>query len=83
MFLLTKSKNLWRVTTPLATPLQIFKKFDYPFKNPRSAPVSKLISTVTAKDLIIMSGQFQCLAKFLLKHEKQNPSLQLKRSYQK
>ena len=29
------------------------------------------------------NGQFQCLAKFLLKHEKQNPSLQLKRSYQK
>ena len=30
-----------------------------------------------------INGQFQCLAKFLLKHEKQNPSLQLKRSYQK
>ena len=29
------------------------------------------------------NGQFQCLAKFLLKHEKQNPSPQLKRSYQK
>ena len=29
------------------------------------------------------NGQFQCLAKFLLKHEKQNPSLWLKRSYQK
>ena len=29
------------------------------------------------------NGQFQCLATFLLKHEKQNPSPQLKRSYQK
>ena len=29
------------------------------------------------------NGQFQCLAKFLLKHEKQNPSPQLKRTYQK
>ena len=29
------------------------------------------------------NGQFQCLAKFLLKHEKQNPSPQLKRAYQK
>ena len=27
--------------------------------------------------------RFQCLAKFLLKHEKQNPSPQLKRAYQK
>ena len=31
----------------------------------------------------IYNGQFQCLAKFLLKHEKQNPSPQLKRAYQK
>ena len=30
-----------------------------------------------------LNGPFQCLAKFLLKHEKQNPSPQLKRSYQK
>ena len=30
-----------------------------------------------------MNGQFQCLAKFLLKPGKQNPLLQLKRSYQK
>ena len=29
------------------------------------------------------NGQFQCLAKFLLKHEKQIPSLELNRSYQK
>ena len=29
------------------------------------------------------NGQFQSLAKFLLKHEKQNLSPQLKRSYQK
>ena len=29
------------------------------------------------------NGQFQCLANFLLKHEKQNPSPQLKRAYQK
>ena len=31
----------------------------------------------------LLNGQFQCLAKFLSKHEKQNPSLQLKRAYQK
>ena len=31
----------------------------------------------------IFNGQFQCLAGFLLKHEKQNSSPQLKRSYQK
>ena len=29
------------------------------------------------------NGQFQCLANFLLKHEKQRPSLQLKRACQK
>ena len=29
------------------------------------------------------NGQFQCLANFLLKHEKQNQSPQLKRAYQK
>ena len=31
----------------------------------------------------IWNGPFQCLAKFLLKHEKQNQSPQLKRAYQK
>ena len=41
--LIDETKNLWRLATPLATPLQIFKKFDYPFKNPRSAPVLKLV----------------------------------------
>ena len=30
-----------------------------------------------------VNGQFQCLAKFLLRHEKQNLSPQLKRAYQK
>ena len=29
------------------------------------------------------NGQFQCLANFLLKHEKQNQSPQLKRAHQK
>ena len=33
--------------------------------------------------LMQFNGQFQCLAKFLLKHEKQNQSPQLKRAYEK
>ena len=33
--------------------------------------------------MIVSNGQFQCLDKFLLKHEKQNLSPQLKRAYQK
>ena len=35
------------------------------------------------ENVLNVNGQFQCLAKFLLKNEKQNPSLQLKRAYEK
>ena len=42
-----------------------------------------MASSETKLQKTVRNGQFQCLAKFLLKHGKQNPSLQLKRSYQK
>ena len=46
---------------------------------------SKLPQNKTTQNTIvnISNGQFQCSAKFLLKHEKRNPSPQLKRAYQK
>ena len=37
---LTHTNHFWLLTTPLATPLATpLEIFDYPFKNPRSAPV--------------------------------------------